>query len=101
MLQPVTNVLNSNAFKQCVDLFFTAKYIAVNNQKTVRLVLLTLLSKKIVDLLCKSELRTTLPFYVLGLLCKKWTTDYTTFLCVGFIVQKVNYGLHYLFKCWV
>ena len=36
MLQPVTNVLNSNAF------FFTAKYIAVNNQMIVHLELLML-----------------------------------------------------------
>ena len=50
--------------------FFTAKYIAVNNQKIVHLVLLMLLSKNIVGLWCKSELRTTLPFEVLGLTFK-------------------------------
>ena len=58
--------------------FFTSKYIAVNNQMIVRLVLLMLLSKNIVGLWCKSELRTTLPFEVLGLTFKVYKNFYKT-----------------------
>ena len=51
--------------------FFTAKYIAVNNQKTVRL------QKK------KKKKKKGWIFV------QKRATDYTTFLSVGFILQNL------------
>ena len=75
--------------------FFTAKYIAVNNQKIVRLVLLMLLSKNIMGLWCKSELRTTLPFEVLGLTFKvQKTFNKTSF----FIFDILNHFLYLVDK---
>ena len=78
MIQPVTNVLNSNAFQRCADVFFTAKYIAVNNQKTV-----CLQKKKALDVCAKAS-------YGLHYIFKCWVHS-----------AKLGYELHYIFKCWV
>ena len=60
--------------------FFTAKYIAVNNQKTVRLQ-----KKKKGWIFVQKRATDYTTFLSVGFILQNLATSYTTFLSVGFL----------------